>query len=175
MMEKTVTKEPVNPKCDGTHDGDAGRTNIHCNGGMTLIDSYKENGHSVKIYKCGKLICGETTKFTIIKGREKMEFEEIRKLVYTEYVKNGYLDKWTVPEEYQEVYNLAEVGLFHTEAAESQEAVRKTNYENLGEECADVVIRVMNFCSRVNIDLEKAILDKHEKNLKRGKLHGKNI
>jgi hypothetical protein len=42
-------------------------------------------------------------------------------------------------------------------------------------ECADIIIRLMNFCSRNDIDLQTAILEKNKKNLTRGKLHGKTV
>lgn len=104
-----------------------------------------------------------------------MELSEIMEVVYEEYIANGYWEMWTTDEEHQPIYNLAEVGLFHTEAAETQEGVRKTNYTNVAEECADIVIRVMNFCSRMDIDLEDEILKKNVKNLTRGIKHGKDI
>ena len=114
-----------------------------------------------------------------------MNLKEIQSLVYQEYIKNGYLDMWTFdtnPNTYskiQRIFDLAEIGLWNTETAETQEDTRKHGYplllEKWGEECADVIIRVLNFASRKGIDVESEILNKHQKNLERGKNHGKEI
>jgi len=119
-----------------------------------------------------------------------MEFDEIQKLVYEEYKKNGYLEMWTkVPldddgnprfhNDEQELADLAEVSLFHTEASEAMEAIREYGYpmlrDKLGEEIADLIIRALNFASRKGIDVETHILSKHGINLERGERHGKKI
>ena len=114
-----------------------------------------------------------------------MNLKEIQSLVYQEYIKNGYLDMWTFdtnPNIYsktQRIFDLAEIGLWNTETAETQEDTRKLGYplllEKWGEECADTVIRVFNFASRKGIDMESEMLKKHKKNLDRGKRHGKEI
>lgn len=112
-----------------------------------------------------------------------MDLIEIQELVYQEYRKNGYLEEWTL-HPYQGNYSklqrkldLAEVGLFNTEIAEVQEELRKKDYifYDLGIECADIIIRVLNFMSRKNLDAESFIKIKHEKNLLREKLHGKEV
>lgn len=109
-----------------------------------------------------------------------MELIELQDLVFQEYKKNGYLKEWTVSENYSNIQrkvDLAEIGLFNTEVAELQEEIRKKDYifYDLGIECADIIIRVLNFMSRKHLDAEMFIKAKHEKNLKRGKLHGKQI
>jgi len=110
-----------------------------------------------------------------------MQFNKIKDLVHKEYVKNGYQERWTVayliehPEELELIIHLAEVGLFVTEVTEIMEDVRKGDLIHSGEEAADTVIRVMNWCTRAGIDLETEILNKHVKNMKREKLHGKKI
>ena len=115
-----------------------------------------------------------------------MEFDEVQKLVFEEYKKNGYLSMWTAkvppPKDYSEeqrLMDLAEVGLFNTEVSEALEAIRKFGYpmllEELGEEIADIIIRALNFASRKGIDVEPYILSKHEANLDRGERHGKKI
>jgi hypothetical protein len=112
-----------------------------------------------------------------------MELVKIQDLVYQEYIKNGYLEEWTV-HPYQGNYSklqrkldLAEVGLFNTEIAEVQEELRKKDYTfyDLGIECVDIIIRVLNFMSRKNLDAESFIKIKNEKNLLRKKLHGKEV
>jgi len=116
-----------------------------------------------------------------------MNLKEIQELVYKEYVVNGYTDMWNIdlyqtdlPSGTQRMYDLAEIGLWNTEVAETLEDTRKLGdndalREKWGEEGADVIIRVLNFLSRKGIDAESHILAKHEKNMKRGKLHGKTI
>jgi len=110
-----------------------------------------------------------------------MKFKEIQKLVFAEYVKNGYALRWTKeyliehPEELDLVIDLAEVGLFVTEISELMEDIRDANKEHYGEEGADIIIRVLNYFSRKGIDVEPYILEKHEKNLKRGELHGRKV
>lgn len=117
---------------------------------------------------------------------------EIQHLVFTEYMKNGYYDMWElegvkqflIEHEEVEVYkqlqimaDVAEAGLINTEVSELLEAIRKQNKienpkEEWGLECADIVIRVLNFCSRKNINVCDYIVKKHEVNLQREKLHG---
>ena len=113
-----------------------------------------------------------------------MEFSEIQKLVYEEYIKNGYVNMWTicpsnVYTKEQRLMDIAEVGLFNTEVSETMEAIRKFSYpmllDEIGEELSDIVIRVLNFASRKGIQLEPYLIAKHEKNLQRGKNHGKEI
>ena len=110
--------------------------------------------------------------------------KDLQEILFEEYKKNGYLNMWTKcsPKFYtedQRLADLAEVGLFNTEVAETQEAIRNFGYpmilEKLGEELADIVIRVFNFASRKGIDMELNLLSKNEKNLSRGERHGKKI
>ena len=110
-----------------------------------------------------------------------MNLKDIQNLVYIEYVKNGYSERWTQeyfkshPIEFELLIDLAEVGLINTEVSELLEDIRDNNIEKYGEESADIIIRVMNWCKRKGIDLETHIIKKHEKNLTRGELHGKAI
>jgi len=103
-----------------------------------------------------------------------MEFYDIQCLVYEEYKKNGYLSMWNSVTQ-GAFGNLAEMGLVTTEVGEALEAIRDNDRDELALECADIVIRVLNFASRNRIDLEKVILAKNEKNLTRGKNHGRDI
>ena len=111
----------------------------------------------------------------------KMDLRIIQQKVHKEYIKNGYQERWSVeyliehPEELALVIDLAEVGLFVTEVAELMEDIRNDNRDHYAEEGADIVIRVMNWFNRKKIDLESAIMAKHQKNMKRGKLHGRKI
>lgn len=62
--------------------------------------------------------------------------------------------------------------LIHSEVSEALEAYRNHNDENLHEELADVVIRVMDMCEGYGIDIEAEILKKHAINKKRPYKHG---
>jgi len=116
-----------------------------------------------------------------------MELNDIQRLLGEEYVQNGYMDMWCVdlyqtdlPSQTQRIYDIAEIGLWNTEVSEALEDTRKKkNNKELrakwGEEGADVIIRVLNFLSRKEIDAEKAILEKHQKNIGREKLHGNEV
>ena len=110
-----------------------------------------------------------------------MEVFELQQLVFEEYKKNGYADRWTQeyfkahPTEFDLLIDLAEVGLINTEVSELLEDIRNNAPEKYGPEAADIVIRVMNWCNRKNIDLGWHIIEKHKKNLKREKLHGRSI
>ncbi|MBU9711089.1 MazG nucleotide pyrophosphohydrolase domain-containing protein [Evansella tamaricis] len=64
------------------------------------------------------------------------------------------------------------IALIHSEVSEALEADRKGDKENFVEELADVCIRVFDLCGSQDIDLEKAILTKMEKNRGRSYKHG---
>ena len=112
-----------------------------------------------------------------------MHLREIQKLVFNEYTINGYLKMWSnnFSKNYtqiENIYDIAELGLINTEISESLEIIRQskflddTNSENMGLELADIIIRVLNFASRKNMDIEYYILEKNRFNLNREKLHG---
>lgn len=65
------------------------------------------------------------------------------------------------------------IALIHSELSEALEADRKNDQENLAEELADVLIRLADLCGGYNIDLEKAVKEKMERNKQRPRLHGK--
>ena len=61
----------------------------------------------------------------------------------------------------------------HSEVSEASEAIRDDNAEGFAEELADIFIRLVNLCEVWDIDLEKEVIDKHNKNLDRPNLHGR--
>lgn len=63
--------------------------------------------------------------------------------------------------------------LIVSELGEALEAHRNDDMENFAEELADVAIRLADLCGGLEIDLEKAILAKMDKNSERPYLHGK--
>jgi NTP pyrophosphatase (non-canonical NTP hydrolase) len=112
-----------------------------------------------------------------MKNESRFTIGQLQKLVFLEYEKNGYLENWTQFEEFKElqsIFDIAELGLISTEVSEAIESIR-TDKISIGYELADIIIRVMNFASRKDIDLESAILEKNSINLNRGKLHGKTV
>ena len=60
-----------------------------------------------------------------------------------------------------------------TELGEAAEAVEIGDEENFKEEIADAVIRLMDICGAIGMDLEEEIAKKMEVNKKRPTLHGK--
>ena len=76
------------------------------------------------------------------------------------------------------------LALVHTEVSEAVEATRLPDYEKDGyglyhkdsfaDELADTIIRVLDICGQLNIDIEKQIEWKLNKNKSREFMHGKN-
>ncbi|MCS0789540.1 hypothetical protein NX021_15410 [Cytobacillus firmus] len=64
------------------------------------------------------------------------------------------------------------LALIHSEVSEALEADRKGDKENFAEELADVCIRIFDLCGPKEIDLEKAIYNKMERNKGRSYKHG---
>ncbi len=65
------------------------------------------------------------------------------------------------------------IALMHSELSEALEASRNDEGDmRVGEELADCVIRIMDYCGERKIDLEKCILDKMTINQKRPYRHG---
>jgi len=69
------------------------------------------------------------------------------------------------------------IALMHSELSEALEVMRETGIEfdkeKVGEELADCVIRIFDFCGGRNIDLQKILYQKIEVNKKRAYRHGK--
>lgn len=66
------------------------------------------------------------------------------------------------------------IALIHSEASEALEAHRNAEpTENIIEELADIVIRVLDTCGYHSYNIGGAILDKMEKNSRRPQKHGK--
>lgn len=104
---------------------------------------------------------------------------KIQEKVFLEYIENGYLAEWTAKdnEELQKKLDIAELGLITTEISEAIEEVRnhETNLNKLSEECADILIRTLNFMSRKGIPAQFWVVAKNSKNHRRGKLHGRAV
>lgn len=105
-----------------------------------------------------------------------ISIKELQKEVHENAKAHGW---WETPPKIGEL-----LMLITTEVSEAFEEVRKgkeineTYYADNGKmegvpsELADIVIRVMDLCEHYGIDLEKAIIEKHEYNKTRPYKHG---
>ncbi len=79
----------------------------------------------------------------------------------------------TTPADWNDPYKIpAVLMLVVTEVAEATEGFRHNDHDNFAEECADIVIRMLDLTTGLGIDLEAAILAKLVKNKQRGFKHG---
>lgn len=76
---------------------------------------------------------------------------------------NGWYDK---PRPFE-----SDVALLHSEVSELLEAYRKRQ-DNMGEEIADIFIRLLDTCGRYNFDLFTEFVNKCRKNARREYRHG---
>jgi len=63
--------------------------------------------------------------------------------------------------------------LIVTEVAEAMEAYRDDNRANLGEELADIIIRTLDLCGGLGIDIQGAVMRKMEINFTRPRMHNR--
>ena len=61
----------------------------------------------------------------------------------------------------------------HSEVSEASEAIRDEDFKGFAEELSDIFIRLVNVCQVWGIDLEKGVIEKHNKNVDRPQLHGR--
>lgn len=103
-----------------------------------------------------------------------MEFRQVKEMVYIPYKQNGHLKEM---QDNGKFGDMVEVALISTEVSKALEVLREkiVDEHHLAEECADIFIRLANFCNRKNIDLEKAIIEKNYYNSKRDYKHGKDV
>ena len=82
---------------------------------------------------------------------------------------------WEVltPDEWPDVRKvITALALVTTEVAEAIEAVRNDDRTNFAEEMADTVIRCLDICGGLGVDLDAEVAAKLEKNRNRGHRHG---
>lgn len=65
------------------------------------------------------------------------------------------------------------IALIHSEASEMLDELRNGAEEALAVECADLLIRLLDFTAARNIDIQKVTRDKMERNKTRPRLHGR--
>ena len=69
-------------------------------------------------------------------------------------------------------YVPAILALVHSEISEALEDFRHDRREHFGEEVADTIIRLLDLCDILDIDIDHEVLVKMEKNSQRGYRHG---
>lgn len=79
----------------------------------------------------------------------------------------------TTPDNWNDTYKIpAILALVTSEVSEALEAFRHNDFDNFKEECADIIIRVLDMTEGLNIDIDSEITKKLEKNRNRGFKHG---
>ena len=64
------------------------------------------------------------------------------------------------------------LALITSETSEALEAFRKRDFENFKEECADQIIRILDLCAGLEIDIDYEVSKKLKKNKQRAHKHG---
>jgi hypothetical protein len=83
----------------------------------------------------------------------------------------------------KQLFNAEKIALMHSELSEGLEGCRKDgeildthcpDFLNIEIEMADAIIRILEFCQRRNFRIGDALIAKHNFNLTRERMHGKN-
>jgi len=84
------------------------------------------------------------------------------------------MNGWIIPEDAweQETFIPTKLMLIVSESSEALEEFRNNDFDKFKVELADIMIRILDLCSGLKIDIEKEILHKLEINKSRGYKHG---
>lgn len=96
--------------------------------------------------------------------KNSIPFSEFQKNIHKNAIAKGFWESRNIPEK---------LACIHEEISEVLQAYRKKEDDKIPEELADIIIRTMDLAEHLKINLSKAIIKKHNKNLKRQYLHGK--
>jgi len=108
-----------------------------------------------------------------MKMREHLTITELQAEAADTARGHGFHDvDFQVPKRFWYLMELSWLMKIVSECGEACEAIRKGDRKNLGEELADIVIRVADTAEGMGIELEKEILRKLEINKHRPYLHG---
>lgn len=108
---------------------------------------------------------------SMMQGCAVSNMNELAKEIILINTANGW--NCTKPEQWADTYKIpAVLALVHTEVSEAVEAFREDDKVNFAEELADVIIRVLDLCGGLEIDIDTEIRKKLEKNKTRSHRHG---
>lgn len=101
-------------------------------------------------------------------------FESLQKRTYEIAAANGFHEDGDVPDNHI-LKIFSRLVLVHSEVSEILEELRKLeiDWDKVGEECADVIIRMLDLAQSCGIDLGNEVLKKMDKNSRRPYKHGK--
>lgn len=105
-----------------------------------------------------------------------MNIKQLQKICHQIAVEKGFWDDMiNYLKQNDNRNNGCMIALMHSELSEALEELRKPDCKMklVGEELADCVIRILDFCGGRGIDLQTAIEKKIKKNKKRPHKHGK--
>lgn len=154
---------------------------------LNLVNIYTGEEHNINCYK-DDLTHDTNAKLsvkTVISDNKGVNIRELVEITHSNAKEKGFWDDWDsiswedgLPTtlDIDELYNNAiatRLMLIVSEVSEALEALRKDDTDNFAEELADVVIRVCDLVGGLEIDLEKEILNKIERNKSREYKHGK--
>lgn len=94
----------------------------------------------------------------------EMTLREIASRIHENAANHGWWDEErTVPEL---------LCLIHSEVSEALEAYRENDWEHIGEELADIIIRTLDMAEGLGFDIQAELIRKHHINLNRTYRHG---